>query len=55
MAYKLIGDEFEIWMRKKIDERNEKLAKDKDLMISVDPEIARVFNNSNFVSCKYIK
>jgi len=35
-----------------IEERNQKFADSQDIMIEVDPEIAKVFKNSNFVSCK---
>ena len=48
-----MGNMLEDWVGEKIDERNEKLAESKDIMIEVDPEIARIFKNSSFVSCKY--
>ena len=51
----MIGDTFKQWIKGRIEERNQKLADQKNLMISVDPEIARIFNDSNFISCKYIK
>ena len=49
----MIGGPLEVWVRDKINARNEDLAETKNLMISLDPEIAKVFNSSNFVSCKY--
>ena len=49
----MIGDPLDQWVREKIDARNEDLAESKNLMISLDPEIAKVFNSSNFISCKY--
>jgi len=52
VCYKIIGDRFEKWIMLKIHERNDKLAETKNLMISIDPEIAKIFNSSNFVSCK---
>ena len=52
LLYTLVGDDFEIWIRSKINERNEKLQESKDLMISVDPQVAKIFFASNFVSCK---
>jgi len=48
-----MGNMLEDWVGEKIDERNEKHAESKNIMIEVDPEIARIFKNSNFVSCKY--
>jgi len=48
-----MGNMLEDWVGEKIDERNEKLAESKDIMIEVDPEIARIFKNSSFVSCKF--
>jgi len=48
-----MGNMFEDWVGDKIEERNEKHAESKNIMIEVDPEIARIFKNSNFVSCKY--
>jgi len=48
-----MGNMLEDWVGEKIDERNEKLAESKDIMIEVDPEIARIFKNSSFVSCMY--
>ena len=52
LIYTLIGDDFEIFIRSKINERNDKLQEDRNLMISVDPQIAKIFYASNFVSCK---
>ena len=37
VASKIHGDVFNEWIKAKITERNEKLAVDKNLMISVDP------------------
>jgi len=37
VAYTVIGAEFEQWMRAKINERNQKMAESKDLMVAVDP------------------
>ena len=48
----MIGESFENWVREQIDERNKKIAEKRDIMIAIDPEIAKVFNNSKFVSCK---
>ena len=52
VCYKLIGENFNTWVRVRIDERNQKVEEKRKLMIAIDPEIANIFNNSNFVSCK---
>ena len=36
------------------DERNAKIIKEKEMMIDMDPEIARIFNASTAVSGKYL-
>ena len=41
------------WIKEKIEQRNAKVAVEKDVMISVDPDIAAAFNNSTSVSRKY--
>jgi hypothetical protein len=43
MAYTVVGEDFAIWIKKKITDRNLKVTKEKDLQIAVDPEIARIF------------
>ena len=53
VASSVIGNAFDQWVYEKVKLRNEKVAIEKDLMINVDPEIARAFNSSTAVSCKY--
>ena len=48
-----MGDEFRDWVAGKIRERNDKLAEKHDLMIDMDPAIARAFQNSSMISSKY--
>ena len=50
-----MGKIFDDWVKEQIEARNSKVAVDKDIMISIDPEIAAAFNNSTSVSCKYPK
>ena len=52
VCFKIIGPAFDQWVRSKIDERNKKIEDKKNIMIEVDPEIAKIFNASNFISCK---
>ena len=49
-----MGDEFREWVAGKIRERNDKLAEKHDLMIDMDPAIARAFQNSSMISSKYL-
>jgi hypothetical protein len=53
MAYTVVGNDFAIWIKKKIISRNEKVTKEKDMLIAVDPEIAQIFNQSTAVSRKH--
>ena len=50
VIYTIVGQDFANWVRAKIEERNAKVQKDKDLMIAVDPAIAAAFQNSTAVS-----
>ena len=50
VIYTIVGENFATWVRAKIEERNAKVSKDKDLMIAVDPAIAAAFQNSTAVS-----
>ena len=50
VIYTIIGDEFQKWADKRIDERNEKVVKEKDMAINMDPQIAAIFKASTSVS-----
>ena len=50
--YTLVGKNFYDFVQEKISERNENLAKDQDLMIAMDPEVAKAFQNSTMISSK---
>ena len=50
IVYTVVGEQFKTWARERIDERNQRVAIDKDLMIDVDPAIAQAFNVSTAVS-----
>ena len=52
MFYTLVGKNFYDFVQEKISERNENLAKDQDLMIKMDPEVAKAFQNSTMISSK---
>jgi len=50
MIYTIVGDNFRIWVADRIQERNEKLQVEKDLLIQMDPEVAKVFMASSDIS-----
>ena len=52
VIYTIIGDEFQKWANQRIDNRNEKVVKEKDMEINMDPEIAAIFKASTSVSGK---
>ena len=53
VIYTIVGRAFQIWVDKKIEQRNEKVVKEHNMMIELDPEIAAIFNASSAVSGKY--
>ena len=48
----VLGDTYEKWVEAQIKARNAKVTKEKDLMIKMDPEMAKVFRESTAVSSK---
>ena len=50
VAYSIIGDPFAKWVRSVIETRNDKVTKEKDLLIAMDPMVAQAFQNSTCVS-----
>ena len=44
VIYTIVGRAFQIWVDKKIEQRNEKVVKEHNMMIELDPEIAAIFN-----------
>ena len=49
----VLGEVFNKWVKKQIENRHSKVAVQKDLMIQMDPEIAKIFRDSTAVSSKY--
>jgi len=49
----LLEQEFEVWVNERKQHRNEEKAKKKDLLLSLDIEIAQSFQASQSMSCKY--
>ena len=54
VASTVIGEPFDQWIKARIIERNDKLAEEKNLLISVDPEVAAAFRGSNAISRKLV-
>ena len=50
VIYTIVKDDFGQWVKEQIEERNIKVAIEKDLMIDMDPEIAEAFAASTAVS-----
>ena len=53
MIYTIVGDQFNQWVQEKIRERNDRVASKHDLMIELDPAIARAFEASTMISSTY--
>ena len=49
----VLQGEFSRWVRKQIEVRNEAVTKKRNLMISMDPEVAAAFRTSTKVSRKW--
>ena len=48
----VIGDDFEVWVKNQIEQRNAGVVTKKKLNIEMDDEIAAAFRASSKVSCK---
>ena len=53
VAWTVVGKPFGDWVKQQIETRNYNRAVEKDLLISMDPEIAEAYHNSTAVSSKY--
>ena len=54
MVYTIVGDDFRQWVSNVIRDRNSKVASKNDLIIELDPEIAKAFKSSLNISSKSI-
>jgi hypothetical protein len=52
LVYTLSGENFSNWVASNIDARNNELAAKQDLMIEMDPQIAKAFAESTQISSK---
>ena len=53
MLYSVIKDPFGVWVKEQIEERNRRVAVEKNMLIEMDPEIAEAYAASTAVSSKY--
>ena len=53
VTYTLMQEPFKVWVRDLIKSRNDKVAENRNLMIELDPEVARAFRDSVNISSKY--
>ena len=52
VMYTVIKEPFGAWVKQQIEERNRRVAVDKNMLIDMDPEIAEVYAASTSVSSK---
>ena len=52
VAWTIVQDPLGEWVKAQIEERNYKMAVEKNLMINMDPEVAQAFAHSSAVSRK---
>ena len=50
VVYTIVGQTFNDWVKGRVEERNNKVAVDKGLLIEVDEEIANALNSSTAIS-----
>jgi hypothetical protein len=54
VVYTLMGDPFQQWVNQQVARRNQKIAVEGNNMISMDPQIAQIFQQSTAISGKYL-
>ena len=52
LIYTIVGDPFKQWVRKRMQERTQKIQEDQDMAIEMDQEIYEAFKASNSISGK---
>ena len=50
----ILEDQFTDWVKHQINTRHNKVADKKDIMIQMDPQMAKIFHDSIAVSSKYL-
>jgi hypothetical protein len=52
IIFTIVQDPFKVWVKERIKARNDTVAENRSLLISLDPEIAAAFRNSVNISSK---
>ena len=52
VIYTMVGDPFAHWVEAQCKARNDKVAAERDMLITLDPEIAKIFTSSTSLSGK---
>ena len=52
VVFTILGDPFQAWVNERCQDRNEKLAIEKELNIQLDANVAKAFHASTAISCK---
>ena len=50
IIYTIVGENFQDWIEKKLKERTKKLCEERDMNITMDPEIYKIFKSSTSIS-----
>ena len=50
VIYSVIGEDFKKWVHKQVKDRNDKIARERKLLINVDPGVYDAFQRSTAVS-----
>ena len=50
IVYTLVGDQFKLWVMGEIERRNTTIAEKQNLLVHMDPQIAKAFYKSTSVS-----
>ena len=53
VIYTVVGENFQEWIDKKLKERTKKLCTSRDMNITMDPEVYKIFKASTSISGKY--
>ena len=54
VVYTIMGQPFQAWVNGQVNQRNQRVALEGNNVISMDPEIAQIFQQSTSISGKYL-
>ena len=55
VIYTLVGEPFAVWVKERIQERNNKILQEQNMNAQFDPEIAAILDKSTSVSGRYLQ